>query len=150
MRKGNLISAIIFIIIGIYVLIEVSTFPNLGGEQVTGPEFFPKILAIVLIVLSLILFISTILDKENRETGLFNALATKTYITMFSLLAYVLLMGILGFIIPTIVFLIGMIRLCGMKSIPRIAIVSILATFVIYGVFQLLLAVPLPTISFLN
>lgn len=150
MRKSNIISAIIFILLGAYVLIEASTFPELGGDQVTGPEFFPSILAFILIGLSLILFLTSIGKKEDREMGFFNPLAFKTYLTILGLFAYILVLNIMGFIISTIAILFILIRFYGMKSIPKIAIVSTVATFVLYGVFHLLLSVPLPTNIFLS
>lgn len=150
MRKSNIISAIIFILLGAYVLIEASTFPELGGDQVTGPEFFPSILAIILIGLSLILFLTSIGKKEDREMGFFNPIVFKTYLTILGLFAYILILNIMGFILSTIAILFILIRFYGMKSIPKLAIVSVVATFVLYGVFHLLLSVPLPTNIFLS
>lgn len=150
MRKSNIISALVFILLGTYVFFKANTFPKLGGAQVTGPDFFPKILAIILIGLSLILFATTLGNKEDRAAGFVNPMAKKTYITILSLLIYILLINVLGFIIPTIAILFWLIRYYGMTSLPKIALISVLATLVFYGVFHLLLSVPLPTNIFLS
>jgi putative tricarboxylic transport membrane protein len=143
-KKGNMIISILFVLIGIYILIEVSTFPSVGGGQITGPDFFPRILAFTLIGLSVLLFISSIISKDESTTGLFDIYAIKAYITMIGLLVYMIVLNAAGFIIATPLFLIGLIRFYGMKHYPKLILSSVLVTGIIYSVFKLLLAVPLP------
>lgn len=140
-----MIISILFILIGIFVLIEITTFPSIGGGQITGPDFFPRILAFSLIGLSILLFISSMLSKDESTTGLFEIYAIKAYITMVSLLVYMTLLNVIGFIIATPLFLFGLIRFYGMKHYPKLVLSSVLVTGIIYSVFKLLLAVPLPT-----
>ncbi|AOT72123.1 tripartite tricarboxylate transporter TctB family protein [Geosporobacter ferrireducens] len=144
MKKGNLISACLFIILGIYVTMLSNKFPNPGGDQVTGPDFFPKVLSGILIALSILLFVSTVLNKEDRQVGLLEKSAIKAYITMAALILYLVAINIVGFAIATPVFLFGLIRFYGMENYVKIAASSVLATAIIYGVFKVLLAVPLP------
>ncbi|WP_058487037.1 tripartite tricarboxylate transporter TctB family protein [Defluviitalea phaphyphila] len=150
MRKANLISAFIFIVLSIYVISEASHFPNYGGSEVTGPGFFPIILSIILIVLSVLLIITSIFNKDERNTGLFEKKAVKAYITILSLLIYVMLLKYVGFIILTLIFLFGLIRFYGMKNYIKISLSSIVATVSIYWIFKVLLSVPLPTGIFLS
>lgn len=140
-----MIISILFVLIGIFVLIEISTFPSIGGGQVTGPDFFPRILAIGLIGLSGLLFLSSIMSKDESTTGLFEIYAMKAYITMVGLLVYMILLNVVGFLIATPIFLIGLIRFYGMKHYPKLVLSSVIVTGIIYSIFKLLLAVPLPT-----
>jgi putative tricarboxylic transport membrane protein len=144
-KKGNMIISIILILIGIFVLFEISSFPSYEGGTITGPDFFPRILALTIIGLSLILFISTFISKDESKTGLFDIYAIKAYITMVSILAYMVALNIIGFIFATPLFLFGLVRFYGMKHYPKLVLVSIVITGIIYSVFKLLLAVPLPT-----
>ncbi|MGV8980587.1 tripartite tricarboxylate transporter TctB family protein [Clostridium sp.] len=145
MRKGNIIISCVFILIGILVLVNVSTFPSMGPDQITGPEFFPGLLALILIVLSAVLFISNYRSKDQSPTGLFDEYAIKAYITMAGLVGYLVLINIVGFIIATPILLFGLMRFYGMKQYPKLVLSSVIITGAIYGVFKLLLAVPLPT-----
>lgn len=144
-KKGNMIIAILFVLTGIWVIIEASTFPVIGDGQITGPDFFPKVLASILIGLSILLFISTVLSKEDSVVGLFEIYALKAYTTMLALVIYMVLLNIIGFIFATPIFLFGLIRFYGMKHYPKIVLSAIVVTAAIYSVFKLLLAVPLPT-----
>lgn len=144
MKKGNIISSFVFMLLGIFVIVQSNNFPNAGGNQVTGPDFFPKVLSGILIFLSILLFISTVLYKENKDVGLLEKSAIKAYITMAALVVYLVFINIVGFAIATPVFLFGLIRYYGMENYKKIALSSVLATAIIYGVFKMLLAVPLP------
>lgn len=145
MKRANIISAILFLILSIIVIISTNQFPDFSGEGVTGPDFFPKALAIILVGLSILLFVNTILSKDNAKTGLFDKNAIRAYITIVAVLVYVVLMNILGFIIVNFVFLFGSIRYYGLKNYLKIALTSVVGTAGIYCVFKILLAVPLPT-----
>ncbi len=146
MRKGNIIISCVFIVLGILVLLRVSTFPSIGQNQITGPAFFPRLLAIILIGLSAALFISNYRGTpDERSTGLFDIYAKNAYITMVALLGYLVIINIVGFIIATPILLFVLIRFYGMKNYPKVVLSSVIITGIIYGAFKLLLAVPLPT-----
>ncbi|QGU94723.1 hypothetical protein GOM49_06085 [Clostridium bovifaecis] len=145
MKKADIISAILFLIFAALVIISTSQFPDFSGEGVTGPDFFPRVLGIILIVLSILLFINAILSKDNGKTGLFDKAAIRAYITIGAVLIYVVLMNILGFIIVNFLFLFGLIRYYGLKNYLKVALTSVVGTAGIYCIFKILLAVPLPT-----
>ena len=145
MRKGNLILSCVLILLGIIVLISVSSFPSVGQNQITGPAFFPGLLALILIGLSVALFISNYMGKDDRSTGLFDVYAKKAYITMAALFVYLIMINIIGFIIATPIILFGLISFYGMKGYPKVILSSVIITGIIYGAFKVLLAVPLPT-----
>jgi putative tricarboxylic transport membrane protein len=144
-RKGNIVISCVFILLGIIVLVNVSTYPSVGREQITGPAFFPRLLALILIGLSVMLFISNYRSKDQSSTGLFDIYAINAYITMVGLLGYMVMINIVGFIIATPILLFGLMKFYGMKKYPKLVLSSVIITGIIYGVFKLLLAVPLPT-----
>jgi hypothetical protein len=61
-----------------------------------------------------------------------------------SLLAYAALLPMIGFEIPTVLLLFFWIKILGREGWRSAVTVSLVATAVVYGLFVLLLAVPLP------
>lgn len=144
MKRGNLISSFICMALSVYVIVQANTFPELGGSQVSGPGFFPKLWAVVLVGLSIILLGTSFYSHKNSQVGLLSPESIKVYICMAALIGYIVLLNSIGFILVTPVFLFGLIRFFGMKSYDKIAVTSIVITLAVYGVFEILLAVPLP------
>lgn len=145
MRKGNIIIACVLIVLSIAVIIIANTFPVVVQGQITGPDFLPKLTAYILIGLSVILLISNYKKQDKREAGFFNIYAVKAYFTMLALLGYLLAFNTLGFVITTCIFLVGMMRYYSQKAYLPIILLSCIITAMIYGVFRVLLSVPLPT-----
>lgn len=143
MKKGNIISSIICILIGLFILFESKDFPQ-GATGVPGPAFFPRILAYFVIGLSVLLIINTFIKRDDRKITLLDKDSIKVYVTIGFLLAYLILLNFLGFIIATPIFLFSLIFFYIRKNILKNAIIAVLVTFLIYGVFSSLLAVPLP------
>lgn len=144
MKRGNAIISIICIILGIYVMVQANTFPELGGSEVSGPGFFPKLWAVVLIGLSILLLGSSFYAKKDKQIDLLSKERIKVYISMAALIVYIFLINSIGFIVLTPIFLFGLIWFFGMKGYVKIAMASIAVTLAVYGVFEILLAVPLP------
>lgn len=146
MKKSNIVISFVFILLGILVLLNVSTYPTIsvGNEKLLGPAFFPGLLAMILIVLSILLILTNYKSTEQRSTGLFDSYSIKAYITMLGLVVYILLLNVVGFLIMTPILLFALIRFYGVKEYPKLVITSLLITVFIYIVFKILLAVPLP------
>ena len=143
MKKGNIISSVICILLGLFIIFETKDFPE-GAAGVPGPAFFPRILAWVVIGLSILLIINTIVKRDDRKITLLDKDSIKVYATIGFLLAYLLLLNVLGFVFATPIFLFSLIFFYIRKNIVKNAIISVAVTFLIYGVFSTLLAVPLP------
>ncbi|GKX29684.1 hypothetical protein SH1V18_21640 [Vallitalea longa] len=144
MKKGNIVSGCIVIFIGVYVFFMTAGFPE-GSNNVPGPAFFPRILAIIAIVLGAILVVQALINKADVEKiNLHDENAKKSYITMGIIAIYLILFNKIGFLLLTPLLLFILIRFYGMKSIWKNAVISIMVTSVVYGVFVSLLSVPLP------
>lgn len=149
MKKGNIVSSIISILVAVFVLYETKDFPS-GAQNVPGPAFFPRIIAILIIGLSGLLIVMTYIRKEERNINFTSKNDLKAYITIAIILVYIVLMNILGFIIATPLFLITMIYYYGMRNYVKNIIISVGVTALIFTIFKILLAVPLPQGIFLG
>lgn len=66
MKKYNIISALCFIALGVYVLIEAQTYNNKGiGQQ--NPGLWPSVLAVGMILFSVILIVQSLVKKEVKK-----------------------------------------------------------------------------------
>ena len=144
MKKSNIFVSIIIILIGIFTLIEVKSFPQ-GQNNVVGPGFFPGIIATILIILGIILFIQSIRIKkdEDKKVNLFNKENKLAYIIMGITLIYLVAMNYIGFLISSIIYLTTLIILYGENNKIKSLIASTIISSAIYFVFSMLLNVPL-------
>lgn len=122
-----------------------------GGTQLTaslqgdviGPAFFPQILTVLGIVLSVLLFVqgapSTKKEKVDGDGSDIMALVPAAM-----LLAYALVFELLGFLLATPLFLIVAFRYLGHPSWIGVLGYSGLVTAVTFALFQHLLDIRLP------
>src|SRR5690625_3650661 len=119
-----------------------------------GPGFFPIWLSVILIIGSLVLFImmrgwriiiqqqgsseeST--DKQKRKSG-----NRKVFISLGMLFIVALTIEYVGFLIISIVMALLLLYTYGSRITWRFGLVVIIACLLFYGLFVLLLIVPLP------
>lgn len=144
MKKSNIFVSILVILIGIFALFQVKSFPQ-GQNNVVGPGFFPGLIAIILIVLGVILFAQSIRMKKDDDVkvNLFDKENKLAYIIMLITLVYLIAINYIGFIISSIIYLAILIVLYGEKNKLKALIYSSVISLVIYFVFNVLLNVPL-------
>jgi len=144
MRKGNLISGLLLLALGGYVIFKASKFPS-PPDNTPGPGVFPIMVALALIGLVLLML------WENRKTTDNQPIIDikspdfhrAVYVTL-ALVAYVALLETLGFLVATPIALFGVMMIVGRQQILMKLVATALATGALYGVFQSLLNVPLP------
>ncbi len=146
MKKGNIISSVIVMIIGIYVLVVCSGYPTAEayGTGVPGPGLWPIAVAALMVVAAISLLIKAIRTKPEDDTpiAMWTEGTRRVYITMAALVVYVAVLGFLGFLLSTVVMLFGFIQWFAKKNPLITLLISVICTAAIYGVFKFLLNVP--------
>lgn len=147
MKKiGNVISCV-FIIISLYIFLEAGTFTEgIGGAP--GPGFFPRILASIVIFLSVLEIITSrkvIEDEASASVKLFCKENARVWISLGLIIAYFIGLSILGFVISTIIFLFTMLKYFKVKNKILQLSVPVGITAVLFIVFTVLLDVQLPS-----
>ncbi|MCK5672607.1 MAG: tripartite tricarboxylate transporter TctB family protein, partial [Spirochaetales bacterium] len=85
MRKNDLLSSIVFLIVAGLLFFHTGTYPvKKSGSIVLNPGFYPQLLGIILAVLSVILFLSS-LRRENQNDHNQEIWKTKKSVFLFLL-----------------------------------------------------------------
>lgn len=140
-RAGDALASLLLLLLAILVYHWASDFPQRKGDAL-GPDFFPKILAVVLGLLAGLMMVEPLLMKKppQAEAGKDYRLTTFVAALIF---VYVLVLPWAGFLVSTILFLTTTIYSLRRKHFLRIAILSALFSASIYLVFKMVLKVPL-------
>lgn len=126
----------------------VATFGFAREGVGVGPQFFPRILAMLMIILSVCMIVRSILHPKQENTDEQRAHFRKEIflaaIALIALVIYAGIMNTVGYVIATLFYMSFMLWLLGERSTIRIGAWALGVTFLIYWVFQEVLSVPLP------
>lgn len=112
------------------------------GDSGLGPEFFPKVIAVVLFVLSAMLFYGSIRNKEKKP--IYNENMRYTFMVMFVFTVYIFLISLLGYLSSTIIFAFVVITILKSKSMILKVIFSVAFPAALYLLFTYAFKVSLP------
>ena len=132
-------------LISIFLFFITFTFETLEMDKYSlGTTFFPRLICIILFILSLILLIFSIIKKENKNKKTESTKIKYTVSTILFFFIYVFLLDKLGYLVSTIVFMISLLFLLKSKSILINIIFSVLFSGLIYFMFSKGFNVSLP------
>lgn len=141
MTKNKLIALlcpVAFFIFGIYIWVATM---SMSSRDAT----FPKLISYVIIVVSIIDFVSVWRKKEHKAI-----FAGVNFLKLFECLAamciYVFLLKKIGFVIDTFLLTSFTMYALDYKNWKLLPIISAIITAAVFGVFYGLLNVPLPTL----
>ena len=146
MKKVNIILSAVLIGFGIFYAYLTAELPERNLPNTLGSDFMPWVLVGCLFLLSLLLLIKAVWggSPENFESSISQKEAFGVIYLTACVFAYVKLMSLIGFILATPIFLALLMLITGSRKWKEIVIVSILATFGIYLLFQKIFQVILP------
>ena len=143
MVKISRILSVSAIILGLYVIVAASQFPE-GADGVPGPGFFPVILGIMIILLSVLQLFNTRKDKDD-DTKFMNEGTKRVLISCAVIIGYLVGMEVLGFIISTPIFLFSIMWYFSVRKVSTLISIPLVSTGILYFVFLKFLSVSLPT-----
>jgi putative tricarboxylic transport membrane protein len=136
----DLVSAVFWLAVAIYVSFEGFTKLKLGTLRQPGPGFFPFWGGLLLGACALILLARSLKSRERLGSG---AIPWPALILVLgALLGYLLFLETLGFVIVTLLFA-G--ALCLRNGWIKHVAWSVIATSLVYALFKLWLKVPHPS-----
>jgi putative tricarboxylic transport membrane protein len=147
LKKENIISGALIVLLGIYIYWTSSGFGLKGlSPDPLGPVFFPKMLGAGFIGLGLLLILLSIRTKEKAESkeSFFNSGNMKILILIGLGIFYYLTLLKIGFILATALFIIAVMLVTGERLWWKIGLSSILVSFGLFFLFSKLLKIMLP------
>lgn len=150
MKTGNWLAILLFMTISAAIWIMTASFPPSDDPGIPGPVFFPRLVAIVMVVLTVLMAVETVRKNDNSKLFDLANPGLKRNVQLFIISAvYCFLLNYFGFLILTPCALIIMMLVLKRQGLFGWKVFSsFVATGAIYLVFELLLDVPLPTWSF--
>ncbi|MEM1544896.1 MAG: tripartite tricarboxylate transporter TctB family protein [Candidatus Methanomethylicia archaeon] len=148
MNIRDVIFGIVFIVFGACIYYDTLDYPK-AGPGLPGPDFFPRIVSILIIIFALVLTIKGLLEKDFkidfpsfsnifRSSGFYNAISI-----ILGVIAYIYLVNVLGYILT--IFLILFVTMMLMKvPIYHNIIITLSITFGTYFLFGIVLKINLP------
>jgi len=146
MRKANIISALIFMCLSVYVVATALTFKKFKNVPV-GPEFFPKYLGIGLFICSGVLLVQSIYSKDESKASTISPMdkgIQRVLLGLLIMVAYLYLWPALGFLVVTPILLFLMMYLLQIRNYKLMFAIAIGVSLVIFLVFKLLLGIEMP------
>lgn len=134
----------IFFVLGVIWLVMSFSLAsnNFGGGMGLGPDFFPRMLALMMIIFSTVHFFKLMKSPKEEEIKI-KIFRLSAYI-FAACVAYLALVGLLGYIVTTFLYISLTIYLISRKKSLLDMVAALVVTLCLYGVFHLLLHVPLP------
>lgn len=136
---------------GILLLLSVAGYlmaGQFGNGNPYGPDFFPKLILILLALTSALLVVGAVLklkkDSDSPAIRIDRSTVGKILLFVGVLIAYILLFFVAGFIVSTILFLLVAQWIFGVRKLALLGTVSVIVPVVLYFVFTTAFKIPLP------
>lgn len=146
MRSYDLTSSSFWLLVGVGFITGGFRY-GFGTWHEPGPGLLPVVFGTVLGVLSLVLFIVSLIAGEKPEKKSFweakGSWRTVLAVSL-SLLGYMILFKPLGFVLATFLFLFFLLKFIGKKGWILSISLALVISFFCYGFFSYLLGTPLP------
>ena len=113
------------------------------GNSGLGPDFFPKVIAVILFMLSAMLFVGSIKNKDKKS--IYNPNMKYTFMVIFAFAVYIFLIDRIGYLVSTVIFAFVVITILKSKSKILNIIFAIAFPIAVYLLFTYAFKVSLPT-----
>jgi len=145
MRRTNITVALALASVSAILLFEAGRF-NFGTLRVPQTGFFPKTLVTLLLLLSLVLLVQALRQKEGEQGGV--KIESEGWIriasTFVTMIGFALVLERLGFLVSTFFLMVLLLRAIEAPRWPKVFTVALVTALASYGLFAWLLGVPLP------
>jgi len=144
-RRDAIAGAILFVIGVTYGLLTID-LPNRSLPNTPGPAFFPRLITVGLIVLSMALLVQSIVRNggDSRHVRP-NRSASQSLLALILFLVYLTLLPYAGFLAASVPFFAVLMWLYGERNLLVLALASIVIPVGLFYIFRLGFQILLPT-----
>ncbi|PSL42775.1 putative tricarboxylic transport membrane protein [Salsuginibacillus halophilus] len=148
----NQIASLIVIAFSIFYLILAFQIPEYALPRPVDSDLFPKVLGFFMLLLGILLFFEKDdetsekeeVEEEEEKLPWYRTGGGEIAVTILSVIAYILLLEIVGFVLTTVLFIFGLTWFYGYKRFVVNGIVSVVIGFGFYMILTRGLGVYLP------
>jgi putative tricarboxylic transport membrane protein len=143
MRNRNVVAALALIALGIFYGYLTAGLPKRSLPDTPDPSFFPWIITVSLLVLSVALLVQGLRGPRSIPDLAGGLRAPTVFLTLF--VVYVAALPFTGFVIASVPFFAALMWLYGERRRGWIGVVSLALPVILVLVFRHGLQIPLPT-----
>ena len=146
-KTKNLICSGVFFLFGAFLYFESLSIKVLMTKDL-GSGFFPKVIAVSIMVMAIVELIITLTNKRIVKDEKTDRDIKGGLLTIMCMAAYIALYDPLGFLLSTALYLFVQILILSTEKnrrIPLFALISVASSVVIYVIFVYAISMPLPT-----
>ncbi|WP_085524382.1 tripartite tricarboxylate transporter TctB family protein [Tuberibacillus sp. Marseille-P3662] len=143
MKTAEIASGIAFIILGVIFLFQAIHLPAPLNDKEIGPGAFPKMMAVLVIVFSILLILRAILKSSKVSTVIIKRFKN-IVISMGIMIIFGLTIPHLGIYLSSAIYFPVMLLLAGQTNWKSLIGVTLLFELFAFVIFDSLLKVPLP------
>lgn len=148
MKKANVITGVVFLALSIFAYMQAQKMVGKIMTDALGPGFWPKVLGLVMGVLSLALIVEGLFGKQAEGEKVPIAFGTEGFHCVLKLFAVLIVFGAILYFLGIYVGILFMMPLCmwlhGERNKKILVGLAVGSCLFIYLVFGLALRVPLP------
>lgn len=148
MKKANVITGVVFLALSIFAYMQAQKMVGKIMTDALGPGFWPKVLGLVMGVLSLALIVEGLFGKQAEGEKVPIAFGTEGFHRVLKLFAVLIVFGAILYFLGIYVGILFMMLLCmwlhGERNKKILVGLAVGSCLFIYLVFGLALRVPLP------
>ena len=148
MKKANVITGVVFLALSIFAYMQAQKMVGKIMTDALGPGFWPKVLGLVMGVLSLALIVEGLFGKQAEGEKVPIAFGTEGFHRVLKLFAVLIVFGAILYFLGIYVGILFMMPLCmwlhGERNKKILVGLAVGSCLFIYLVFCLALRVPLP------
>lgn len=148
MKKANVMTGVVFLALSVFAYIQAQKMVGKIMTDALGPGFWPKVLGLVMGVLSLALIVEGLFGKQAEGEKAPIAFGTEGFHRVLKLFAVLIVFGAILYFLGIYVGILFMMPLCmwlhGERNKKILVGLAVGSCLFIYLVFGLALRVPLP------
>ena len=148
MKKANVITGVVFLALSVFAYMQAQKMVGKIMTDALGPGFWPKVLGLVMGVLSLALIVEGLFGKQAEGEKVPIAFGTEGFHRVLKLFAVLIVFGAILYFLGIYVGILFMMPLCmwlhGERNKKILVGLAVGSCLFIYLVFGLALRVPLP------
>lgn len=148
MKKANVITGVVFLALSIFAYMQAQKMVGKIMTDALGPGFWPKVLGLVMGVLSLALIVEGLFGKQAEGEKVPIAFGTEGFHRVLKLFVVLIVFGAILYFLGIYVGILFMMPLCmwlhGERNKKILVGLAVGSCLFIYLVFGLALRVPLP------